>query len=54
MSHYMIEYENLRTADIVAEALIDWNVKNMYRIKLAISLKFKINTGYGIPHILAI
>ena len=22
----MSEYENLRTADIVAEALIDWNV----------------------------
>ena len=26
MSHSMSEYENLRTADIVAEALIDWNV----------------------------
>ena len=30
MSHYMSEYENLRTADIVAEALIDWNVNVIF------------------------
>ena len=26
----MSEYENLRTADIVAEALIDWNVDTIF------------------------
>ena len=30
MSYYMSEYENLRTADIVAEALIDWNVNVIF------------------------
>ena len=30
MLHYMSEYENLRTADIVAEALIDWNVNVIF------------------------
>jgi pyruvate dehydrogenase (quinone) len=30
MSHSMSEYENLRTADIVAEALIDWNVRVVF------------------------
>jgi pyruvate dehydrogenase (quinone)/pyruvate oxidase len=30
MSHHMSEYENLRTADIVAEALIDWNVNVIF------------------------
>ena len=26
----MSEYENLRTADIIAEALIDWNVNVIF------------------------
>src|ERR671916_1723613 len=30
MLHYMSEYENLRTADIVVEALIDWNVNVIF------------------------